>query len=489
MTGTARPQLALLVSAAGAMIVALDGTVLLMAQPSLGHDLGATVGQVQWTSTGYLLAVAALLVVAGRLGDRYGHLRLLRVGVLGFGATSVGIALAPHVGWVIGLRTAQGVFGALLQPATLALLRLAYPAHRLGTPVAVRTSAIAVAAGAGPVIGGVLVEHFGWRAVFWINLPLALVIAALTLAVRVPAPAPAGSPRPGLAGAALLALALALGVHTLGEVPLRGWTAPWTLLGLGAVTGLGAVFVAHERRATHPIVPPAVARSVPVMAAMALLLVTSGGMFGALFVATFSLQDGLRLDPVESGLQVLPLTALMILGAPAAGAALRRYGPRRTAIAGTLLVALGIAGLSSLSRIGPAATWQATGAAFAVLGAGFATVMVTATGAVVGDAPPEYAGVVGGLKQTAANTGPALGIAVAAGLMGAGPAAVGSVAPPVPGTGSALLTLAGLAALGLAPACLLPSRPLRPPGHGRTDPAGPGGHQAASADLAGPPRG
>lgn len=103
-----RRHLALLVSAAGAMIVALDGTVLLVAQPSLQRDLDASVAQVQWTSTGYLVAVAALLVFAGRLGDRYGHARLLFIGVLGFGAASAGIALAPSVGWVVGLRVAQG---------------------------------------------------------------------------------------------------------------------------------------------------------------------------------------------------------------------------------------------------------------------------------------------------------------------------------------------------------------------------------------------
>lgn len=154
MTATVRRRLALLVSVVGAMIVALDGTVLLVAQPSLQRDLGASMTQVQWTSTAYLLAVAALLVIAGRLGDRYGHPRMLFVGVLGFAAASAGIALAPGVGWVIVLRAVQGVFGALLQPTTLALLRLAYPADRLGTPVAIRTSAIGVAAAAGPVLGG-----------------------------------------------------------------------------------------------------------------------------------------------------------------------------------------------------------------------------------------------------------------------------------------------------------------------------------------------
>ncbi|MEU6366699.1 MFS transporter [Streptomyces sp. NPDC046931] len=443
MTARVQRQLALLVSVAGAMTVALDGTILLVAQPSLQRDLDASLGRIQWTSTGYLVAVAALLVIAGRMGDRYGHARLLFVGVLGFGAASAGIALAPTVGWVTALRAVQGGFGALLQPATLALLRLAYPADRLGTPIAIRTSAIAVAAGSGPILGGILVAHLGWRAVFWVNVPIALVIAALVLAVRTPPSTPASSSRLDLTGAGLLAIGLAVLVHALADVPSRGWTTAPTMLELAAVTGVAAVLAWHERRTPHPIVPPAVARSAPVAAAMAILLVTSAGLFGALFRATFYLQDTLHLDPLACGLRVLPLTALMILGAPAADAALRRHGARRTATAGTVLVAAGIAGLS---RLGAASPWMAMAGAFAVIGAGFATVMVTATGTVVGDAPPGYAGVVGGLKQTAMNIGPTLGIAVASSATGS---AVSTMSP-------VLLVLAALAALGLLPASLLP---------------------------------
>jgi EmrB/QacA subfamily drug resistance transporter len=446
MTTPAQRRLALLVSAAGAMIVALDGTILLMAQPSLQRDLDASVAQIQWTSTGYLVTVAALLVIAGRLGDRYGHPRLLFVGVLGFGAASAGIALVSAIEGVIALRAVQGGFGALLQPATLALLRLVYPADRLGTPIAIRTAAIAVAAGSGPLLGGVLVAQLGWRAAFWVNVPIALVIAALAVAVRTPVPQRAVSSRLNLTGASLLATALAILVHALAGVPARGWTAAPTLLEILAFTGVVAVLAWHERHTKHPIVAPAVARSVPVMASMAILLVISAGLFGVLFMGTFYLQNTLHLDPLASGLRVLPLTALMILGAPAASVALRRHGARRTAVAGTVLVVLGIVGLS---RVGPDSPWMGMPAALAVIGAGYATVMVTATGTVVGDAPPGYAGVVGGLKQTAMNIGPTLGIAVAAGAAGT---AVSTMGP-------ALLVLAALAALGLLPASQMPRRP------------------------------
>ncbi|MFF8285138.1 MFS transporter [Streptomyces albus] len=423
------------------MIVALDGTVLLVAQPRLQRALAASSSQIQWTSTGYLVAVAALLVLAGRLGDRYGHVRLLCGGMLGFGAASAGIALAPSVGWVIGLRVAQGVFGALLQPATLAVLRLAYSDGELRRAVAVRTAAIAVAAGSGPVLGGVLVTHLGWRAVFWINVPIALAVVVLALAVRPPLSGRAEPQRLDLTGAILLAGTLALLVHALAGVPGRGWSAPRTLVELCAVAGLVCVLVASERRAAHPIVPPAVARSVPVTASMALLLLATAGLFGSLFTATFVLQDVLRLDPLAMGLRVLPMTVLMVLGSPLAGAALGRWGARPTAVTGTLLLVLGIFGLSQLAHSGAPVP---TGAVFAVIGAGFAAVMVTATGTVVGDAPPEYAGAVGGLKQTATNVGPTFGIALATSAGAAGSA------------GPALRLLAVVVVLGLLPAALMP---------------------------------
>ncbi|MFE1318900.1 MFS transporter [Kitasatospora phosalacinea] len=451
-------RLALPVSAGAAVLVALDGTVLLMAQPDMRRELDATAAQLQWTSTGYLVAVAALLVLAGRLGDRYGHRRTLLAGVLGFGAASAGVALAPGVGWVVGLRVAQGVFGALLQPGTLALLRLCCPPERLGRAVAVRTGAIAVAAGAGPLLGGVLVDGFGWRAVFWINVPVAALLAAMTFALPAPAPVPsraadadAAARRFGLASAALLAAALAVSVHALSRVPERGWGGAAPELALAAV--LFGVLAGHERRAASPVVPRPVARSRPVAASLLLLLTASAGLFGTLFGTTFRLQDALHVGPSETALRMLPLTALMVLGAPAAERTLRVRGPRRTALAGVVLLVAGIAGLAGPG--GGGASVAATGVASALLGAGFAAVMVTATGTVVGDAPAGYAGVVGGLKQTAMNIGPTLGIAAATGT------ATGA------GTHGALPVLALLAALGLLPAAALPgARPLRGPAVG-----------------------
>ncbi|MDX6363872.1 MAG: hypothetical protein QOC85_2882, partial [Streptomyces sp.] len=292
-------------SVVGAAIVALDGTVLTVAQPTLRRELHASFAQIQWISTGYLIAVASLLVFAGRLGDRFGHQRVFALGVLGFGLASAGIGLAPDIGWVVGLRVIQGVFGALLQPATLGMLRAAFPPERLGMPIALRTSAIGLAAAAGPVVGGALVTALGWRAVFFLNIVPTLVLGVAALTVRGPERERAAAGRLDVPGACLLAAALACLVHTLVATPSNRPAA--TVLGLLAVVALGAVFVRHERRAASPLLPPDVRGSATLGAALGVLVAASAAMFGALFTGTYFLQDVLALTPLQSSLRALPL--------------------------------------------------------------------------------------------------------------------------------------------------------------------------------------
>ncbi|MGA4950731.1 MFS transporter [Streptomyces lydicamycinicus] len=561
MTARRLQRLVLTGSITGAVIVALDGTVLTVAQPALQRDLHASFAQVQWTSTGYLIAVASLLVFAGRLGDRYGHQQLFALGILGFGATSAAIGLAPGVGWVIGLRVAQGIFGALLQPATLGMLRATYPPDQLGIPLALRTSAIGLAAAAGPVLGGALVAHWGWRGVFFLNVVPACLIGGLAWVVRVPslvpAPAPAPTPPPTLTltppsasahvpasasafepweasaggasrgaapagaaatgsdsesrtassggatpaattdvasttagvgttagaaaahgatatpgaraaagldlpGACLLALALVSLVHTLVALPETGWTVVTALGGAVAVFACGA-FIRHERRTASPLVPLSVVGSTTIASALAVLLSAAAALFGTLFVSTYFLQDVLALDPMECGLRVLPLAVLMVLSAPASAVLQRRYGPRRTTLAAMTLLTLGILVLSQLDRT---STAPAIGAGFLLLGAGFGTVMVTATAVIVRHVPTAHAGVAGGLQQTAMNIGPTLGVATATMLVTlTTPTTTGDHSPGGPhwtaeaflsAMGPTLLTLAAVAATGALAAAKLP---------------------------------
>ncbi|WP_432009792.1 MFS transporter [Streptomyces cucumeris] len=476
MNTVRRRRLTLVSSITGAVIVALDGTVLTIAQPTLGRDLHATFSEVQWTSTGYLIAVASLLVFAGRLGDRYGHRRIFALGVLGFAATSAGIGLADGIGWVIGLRVAQGVFGALLQPATLGMLRAAYPRDKLGMPIALRTGAIGVAAAAGPLVGGALVAHLGWRAVFFLNVVPALAVGVLALTDRIPESRPeprkeAADHRLDLPGACLLAVALMCLVHTLVAIPETGWTVA-NALGLAVVAAAGGAFVRHERRTASPLVPLSVLRSVPVTSALGVLVAASAAMFGALFLGTYFLQDVLMLDPLGSALSALPGAVMMVLSAPASAMLTRRQGARRTVVAGMALMALAALLMSGLEKSSSAV---AIGGCFLLLGAGFGTVMVTATHVIVHQASVDTAGVAGGLQQTAMNVGPVLGIAVTTTLMtltAPGGAAGGRGAGEGPHLSAdafltamrpTFLALAAVAAVGAVPAGRLPGRAaLRP---------------------------
>ncbi|MFC8270198.1 MFS transporter [Streptomyces cinereoruber] len=439
-------------SVVGAAVVALDGTVLTVAQPALQRDLHADVGQVQWTSTGYLVAVASLLVFAGRLGDRHGHRRVFAVGALGFAAASAGIALAPGIEAVIALRVLQGVCGALLQPATLGMLRTAFPPDRLATPIAVRTAVIGLAAAAGPLVGGALVSAYGWRSVFLLSVPPTLAIGLLALATRQPEAEARARATPGLAvldplGALLLAAALGLLVHGLVEAARPGGAVPGALACAGAAVA-GTALARHERRAAHPLLPPELLRSVPVVAGVAALLAASAALSGALFVTTYFLQDVQRLDPLTCALRFLPLALLMVLGAPLCPPLQRRHGPRRTATAGAALLTLGAL---LLSRLDATAGALPVGGCAALLGAGFVTLMVTATSVVVHRAPEAHAGVAGGLQQTAMNVGPALGVATVTLLL--------ALVPDggfVPAEGAALPALAAIAALTLPAALALP---------------------------------
>ncbi|MQS10780.1 MFS transporter [Streptomyces kaniharaensis] len=445
MSPARRQRLTLAASITGAVVVALDGTVLTVAQPSLQRDLHASANAVQWTSTGYLIAVAALLVFAGRLGDRYGHRRVFAIGVAGFATASVGIGLAPGIDWVIALRVVQGVAGALLQPATLGMLRAVWPADRIATPIAVRTGAIGLSAAAGPLVGGALTAHLGWRAVFFLTILPAAAAGLLALAVPMPGPGPAeGAAGLDLPGAALLALTLACLVHTLVGLPARGWS-PGSMLGLAAAVALGLAFARHEQRAARPLLPPAVLRSPEVAPALGVLLTASAAIFGTLFLATYFLQDVLALDPLQSALRGVPLAVTMVLAAPASAWLTKRQSTRATVLLAMILITAGVLLISRLDRSSGAVE---IGAGFLLLGTGFGAVMATATAIVVRGASTADAGVAGGLQQTAMNIGPTLGVALATTV--AGHAALGAALAP------GALALAAIAALGALLATRLP---------------------------------
>ncbi|GLZ29245.1 MFS transporter [Lentzea sp. NBRC 105346] len=414
-TRLSNPWFTLVTIAIGAMMVSLDTTIVTVAQPVLQADLGASLTQIQWMTNGYLLALATLLITAGKLGDRFGHRTTYLVGTAGFVATSVAIGLSHDIGWVLVFRVLQGVFGAVMQPATLGLLRAVFPVDRMNMPIAVRSSVIAASTAAGPIIGGLLAQHVSWQSVFFLNAPLGLLAIVLTLLVVRDRADQHVARRFDVLGVFLLCGALFTLIWGLTAASDHGWTNAGTVATLGAAVVLGTWFVLWEGRAADPLMPPGLWRSAPLSAGVVLMITMAFTMFGASFVFTFYLQNVLGLSPSRSGVVVLPLTVTMIVGAPLVALWMNRVGTRIPVVCGMLATSAATFGMAQLDA---RSSVLQIGLCFLVLGFGFSPVMIGATKSIIGNAPPEYAGVAGGLQQTAMQVGASLGTSALGAIVG-----------------------------------------------------------------------
>jgi EmrB/QacA subfamily drug resistance transporter len=414
------PRLTLLAAALGVMMVALDGTIVAVANPAIQSSLGASLADIQWVTNGYLLALAVTLITIGKIGDRFGHKKVFLTGIVGFAATSAAVGLsgtiAGSISLIIAFRVLQGVFGAMLQPTALALLRETFPIEKLNGAIGVWGAVIGASTAAGPIVGGLLVQHLNWESCFYINIPvgvIALAMGLLVLRETPPSPAARSFDIPGIG---LLSSFLFLLVWGLIKAPDYGWTSVATIAFFaGAVVALAA-FVLREARAREPLLPLRLFRSVPLSAGTVLVLTLMFALFGAMFFMTFYMENVHGLDAVATGVRLLPLTGMMIVGAPLAGQLITRIGPRIPMVAGMLLAA---AGLFGLSRVGLASSLNDTIVWFAVLGLGLSPVMVGATEVIVGNAEVEMAGVAGGLQSTAMQVGGTIGTSVLGAVMAA----------------------------------------------------------------------
>ncbi len=408
------PWLTLLTVALGVTMVALDGTIVAIANPAIQQDLHASVANVLWITNGYLLALAVTLITAGKLGDRFGHRQTFLIGVVGFAAASAVIGVSGSVGMIIAFRVVQGMFGALLMPAALGLLRASFPAEKLNTAIGVWGSVIGASTAAGPIVGGLLVEHVSWESVFFINVPvgvLTLVMGLFLLIDHRAEKAPRSFDVPGIL---LLSGAMFCLVWALIKAPTWGWADVSTLVFLGAALVCFAAFTWWEMRVKEPLLPLKMFRSVPLTAGTVLMVLMAFGFMGGIFFVTFYLQNVHGMSPVDSGLHLLPLTAMMIVSSPLAGAVITKIGPRVPLVVAMLLAAVAMFGMSTLD---PDSGTLVTSLWFALLGLGLGPVMVGATEVIVGNAPVEHAGVAGGLQQAAMQVGGSLGTAVLGAVM------------------------------------------------------------------------
>jgi EmrB/QacA subfamily drug resistance transporter len=404
----ARGRWTLAATVTGSALAYLNATIVNVALPSIGRDLATDFGALQWIVNGYTLSLAALLLLAGSLGDRYGRRRVFVVGVVWFAVASVLCSLAPGPGWLIAARLLQGTGAALMTPGSLALLHASFVPGERGRAVGLWAALGGIGGAAGPVVGGALVE-ISWRLVFLVNLAPAVfvVVVALRSVPESRDDEEAGSL--DLVGA--VTAVLGLGALTYGAIALgeQGFSP----LVLGSLVSAGAVltlFVAVELRQPSPMLPVSIFSSRQFSAANALTLSVYAGFGGVSFLLVLHLQVVGGFSPLIAGTALLPISAALLALSPKAGGLADELGPRRFLIGGPLLCA---AGTLLLLRAGPDTSYLTDVLpAVVVFGLGLAATVAPLTATVLASAPDRHAGSASGVNIAVARTGQLLAVAV-----------------------------------------------------------------------------
>ncbi|MFF5337735.1 MFS transporter [Streptomyces sp. NPDC013181] len=412
----ANPWLTLIAVAFGLFMVGLDGSVVSIANPEIGRDLGATTADLQWVTNSYLLALAAALILGGKLGDRFGRRTFYLVGVAGFTVASVAIGLAGSIEGVIAFRAVQGFFGALLMPNTLGMLRAVFPPHRFGIAVGIWAMVSSVSTALGPIAGGLLVEHVNWESVFYINAPIGVVALAFSMAV-LPQSRNAAAAREkfDLPGVVLLAAGLLALVFGVVKGESWGWTSGGTLGAIAGGLAVLALFVRYETRVARPLLPMRLFRNPALSVGAVITALNFFILLGVIFFVMLYLQNVRGFSPVQAGVRTLPLSLASVVASPLGAVLTQRFGPRLTMPLGMALQAAACFGMLGW---GTDSSYAALWPPFIALGLGVGMVMASSSDAIVGNAPVEDGGVAGGLQATALQIGGALGTSVLVSLIG-----------------------------------------------------------------------
>jgi len=424
-THRVRPGRVLGVMCAGMFLVLLDVTVVNVALPSIGHGLRSDVSMLQWVVDGYVVAIAGLLLAGGTLGDRIGHRRVLITGFAIFGVASLVCATAPDIGVLVGARVVQGAGGALLLPSTMAVIVETFPdraaqARALGTWAAISSLALP----AGPLVGGALTGWFGWRPVFWINVPLTVLTIVATLRT-VPDRPGDRSRRLDVAGLAGFVVGLGGLVFTVISIGHHSGAPVITASAAVTVAALATALLSAAR-STHPVLPLDLLRRKDFLSPNIVALTMNLIFNGLLFVTTLYLQDVLGYSPLASGLSVLPLAVPLVLLAPVAGRITAARGPRAAVTIGCAIAIVGSLALTQLHAAGGIG-WLLAG--FGLLGCGSGLITASVVAAVVRATPADRAGLATGTSNTARQLGTACGVAIFGAVAGSptGPHFVGSL--------------------------------------------------------------
>jgi EmrB/QacA subfamily drug resistance transporter len=450
VTAAATPGAVLATCCLSLFLVTMDITIVNVALPAIGRDLGASVSGLQWSIDGYTVVLASFLVLGGWAADRFGRRRVFQLGLAVFVAGSLACSLAPTIELLVACRVLQAIGGAMLNPVAMSIIVNVFtdPKQRAGA-IGVWGSVHGVSMAIGPLIGGALVEAVGWRAIFWVNVPIGLVAIALTRRF-VPESRADRPRRVDPVGQALIALGLAALTSSLIEGPSLGWrSAPIAGGFAAAAVALGAL-VAYERRRSEPLVDPRFFRSLPFSAATIVAVISFATFNGGLFLGSLYLQETRGLLPRDAGLCLMPIAAALILCSPLSGRLVGAGQTRRALVAAGAAIAAGALLLVGLDAETPLAQVIA---AFVLLGAGIGFANAPITSSAVSGMPRAQAGVASALAATSRQVGATLGVALSgtiAGAAAANPAFAASTRPYwwLGVAGGVAIAVLGIAATG-----------------------------------------
>jgi EmrB/QacA subfamily drug resistance transporter len=441
----------LLATILGSSVASLDATVVNIALPRIGESLNTDVAGLQWTLNGYTLTLASFILLGGSLGDHLGRRKVFVWGTIGFALASVLCGAAVNIEMLIFARILQGIAGAMLTPGSLALISSSIDERDQGAAIGLWSGLGGVAGALGPFLGGWLIDVAGWQSIFFINVPLALVVVLVTLRHVPESHDPNAAARLDIPG--VVVVALALGALTFGLIDS---------MPLLVVAGLAllAVFVTIEMRSDHPLVPPSLFASRVFTTANLVTLAVYAALGGVFFLLILQLQLVAGYSPLMSGAATVPVTLIMLALSAPAGRWAQVHGPGIPMTLGPLLAAGGVV---LMLRIGPDTTYVTDVLpGVLVFGLGLSVLVAPLTGAVLGAVPASAAGIASGVNNAIARTAQLLAVAALPGLAGIS----GSLGDPVDfdrGFDVAMWICVGLLAAGAVLAALLLRHPRRAP--------------------------
>ena len=391
------------------VVVSLDNTILNVALPSISKTLGATASELQWIVDAYVLVFASLLLTVGGLGDRYGRKKSLQIGLVLFGIGSLGAGLSPNTNTLIATRAFLGIAGAAILPATLSLISATFPAKERPRAIALWAAVFGLGVGVGPLIGGALLEHFEWNAVFFVNLPV-IVVALIGGARYIADSRDEHAPKADIPGVILSVTGLFALVYGIIEAGQKGWTEQSVLISFAAAFILLGIFGWWEARNPDAMLPMRFFRNMSFTGANTALAFVNFSLFGGVFFLSQYLQTILGYSTLDAGIRTLPLALVLAVVASRSAIVTNRLGVKYTVALGVAIAGAGLLFMSMEYGLNTPFITIAIGEVILALGMGLA--VSPATNSIMSAVPVSKAGIGSAMNDTTRQLGGALGVAI-----------------------------------------------------------------------------